>query len=137
MRKSVGHSSLGLLFILCLMLSGCNMNSNEPEANRREASISPAADKIPFLVSMDKASVESKQKETVTVDIITELKDWDYTAEAKNGKIQNKTAADFDYTCPDREKEDILTIYFYNNETGEVYEYSIPLIFAEMTGEEN
>lgn len=89
------------------------------------------------MVSMDKTSVESKQKETVTVDIITELKDWDYTVEAKNGKIQNKTAADFDYTCPDREKEDILTIHFYNDETGEVYEYSIPLIFAGMTGEEN
>lgn len=130
MRKSVGHSSLGLLFILCLMLSGCNMNSNEPEANRNEVSISPAADKIPFLVSMDKTSVESKQKDTVTVDIITELKDWDYTVEAKNGKIQNKTARAFDYTRPSREKEDILTIHFYNDETGEVYEYSIPLIFA-------
>lgn len=137
MRKNVGYGSWRLLFVLCLMLSGCNMNSNEPQANRREASISPAADKVPFFVSMDKTSVESKQKETVMVDIITELKDWDYTAEAKNGKIQNKTARAFNYTRPSREKEDILTIHFYNDETGEVYEYSIPLIFAEMTGEEN
>lgn len=130
MRKNLGYVSWGLLFMLCSALSGCNAESNELEANRNEASISPVTKKVPFLVSMDKTSVESKQKETVTVDIITELEDWDYRAEAKNGKIQNKTAAAFDYTSPGKGKEDILTIHFYNNGTGEVYEYSIPLIFA-------
>ncbi|MCR2019364.1 hypothetical protein NSB04_06340 [Blautia pseudococcoides] len=136
MKRFFQLCSLITIISLCFALSGCNADSNETELNEEMSNITNAIDdEIPFSVSIDKVSLESKQKKTVTVDIVSEVEKWEYTVEVKSGKISNKTSASFDYTCPNDEMEDTITVYFNDNKTGKKYTCSIPLIFIETTNQ--
>lgn len=67
--------------------------------------------------------------------IITELADWSFTVESKNGKIKNIASNSFDYYRPKDEdiKEDTITIKFMDNENYKEYEYTIPLVYVSIT----
>ena len=62
-------------------------------------------DEMPFQVSLDVQALQSGRENTGTAYILTDLSEWNYKVEVKNGKISNKTSNSFEYTCPVNDTE--------------------------------
>jgi len=78
------------------------------------ASEEDSYDTSPFMVLADTWSLELQQRNTITVLIVSEIDEWDYSVETVSGKISNKRSASFDYTRPventQETQEDKITV---------------------------
>lgn len=121
------------LLCIAISISGCvgYKESNIKKVSHLEQNIeSDNRDEMPFQVSLDVQALQSGRENTGTAYILTDLSEWNYKVEAKNGKISNKTSNSFEYICPVNETEDTITVWLTNSENGKEYEYSIPLILT-------
>ncbi|MCI6812267.1 MAG: hypothetical protein MR922_07665 [Lachnospiraceae bacterium] len=121
------------LLCIAISISGCGgyNESNIKKVSHLEQDIeSDIRDEMPFQVSLDVQALQSGRENTVTAYILTDLSEWNYKVEVKNGKISNKTSNSFEYTCPVNETEDTITVWLTNSKNGKEYEYSIPLILV-------
>lgn len=131
-------------YIICLLCvavsmsgcSGCKDSALKNVSHLGQNIESDIKDELPFQVSLDVQALQSGRENTVTAYILTELSEWNYKVEVKNGKISNKTRNSFEYTCPVNETEDTVTVWLTNSENGKEYEYSIPLILVSNTNKD-
>lgn len=92
-------------------------------------------EEVPFQVLIDKPALEKGSKDSDIVTIITELTEWDYTADTDYGKITDKDQTSFVYNRPEGKDDDTIIISLTNKDNAKEYKTVIPLHFTEPNNE--